>query len=87
MNYRELGANKRLRNKLKEDGNYEAFFKAIAQSVLKHKEQLTEINQMLWDGKNVALMCFERDFKLCHRMVVAKSVKKINGNGIKIKHL
>ena len=87
INYRELGADKRLRDKLKEDGNYESFFKAMAKSVLNHKEQLTEVNQMLRNGKNVALMCFEKNYKLCHRMVVAKGVKKINGNGLKIKHL
>ncbi|MDM8518215.1 DUF488 domain-containing protein [Desulfobacterales bacterium HSG16] len=87
INYRELGADKKLRDKLKEDGNYETFFKAMAKSVLNHKKQLTEINQMLCDGKNVALMCFEKNFKLCHRMVVAKGVKKINDNGLKIKHL
>lgn len=87
VNYRELGANKKLRNKLKEDGNYEIFFKEIALSILKHKDKLSEINQILCDGENVALMCFEKNFELCHRKVVAKSLKKINGNGLKIKHL
>lgn len=87
INYRDLGANKNLRDQLKKDGNYETFFEAIARSILKNKEPLTEINQMLCNGKNVALMCFEKNFKLCHRKIVAKSVKKINGNGLKIKHL
>ena len=87
INYRELGADKKLRDKLKEDGNYKSFFEAMAISVLNHKEQLAEINQMLCNGKNVALMCFEKNYKLCHRTVVAKGVKKINGNGLKIKHL
>ena len=87
VNYRELGADKKLRDKLKESGDYNTFFKAMARSVLNHKEQLTEINQMLCDGKNVALMCFEKNFKFCHRKVVALGVKKMNGNGLKIKHL
>ncbi len=87
INYRELGADKKLRDRLKENGDYNTFFKAMARSVLNHKEQLAEINQMLCDGKNVALMCFEKDFKLCHRKVVALGVKKISGNGLKIKHL
>lgn len=87
INYRELGADKKLRDKLKEDGNYDTFFKAMTKSMLSHKKQLTEINQILCDGKNVALMCFEKNFKLCHRMIVAKGVKKINDNDLKIKHL
>lgn len=87
INYRELGADKKLRDRLKESGDYNTFFKVMAVSVLMHKEQLAEINKMVCDGKNVALMCFEKDFKLCHRKVVALGVKKINGNGLKIKHL
>lgn len=87
INYRELGANKRLRNRLKQDGDYPAFFKAIAQSLLNHQERLAEINQMLCEGKNVALMCFEKNVEICHRKIVAKGVKNINSNGLKIKHL
>ncbi len=87
VNFRELGATKELRDKLKEDGDYKTFFRAMALSVLKHKDKLTEINQMLCDGKNVALMCFERNYNLCHRKVVAMGVRKINGNGLKIMHL
>lgn len=87
INYRELGADKKLRDRLKESGDYDTFFKAMTKSVLNHKEQLEEISQMLYNGKNVALMCFEKDFELCHRKVVALWVKKINGNDLKIKHL
>ena len=76
-----------MRDRLKKTGDYNTFFKAMAKSVLTHKEQLTEINQMICEGKKVALMCFEKDFKLCHRKVVALGVKKMNGNGLKIKHL
>ena len=87
INYRELGANKRLRNRLKEDGDYPAFFKAIARSLLNHQERLAEINQMLYEGKNVALMCFEKNVEICHRKIVANAVEKINGNDLKTKHL
>lgn len=87
VNYRQLGADKKLRDKLKKDGDYNTFFKAMTRSVLNHRKQLEEINRMICDGKNVALMCFERDYTLCHRMIVARGVKKINGNGLKIKHL
>ncbi len=87
VSYRELGATKDLREKLKEDGNYKTFFKAMARSVMKQEDKLSEINQFLCDGKNVALMCFERNHNLCHRKVVAMGVKKINGNGLKVMHL
>lgn len=55
FNYRTLGANKVLRDKLKENGNYETFFEEIKRSMLKHKDQLAEINQMLCEGKNIVL--------------------------------
>lgn len=87
MNYRELGAPKELRDKLKKDGDYDTFFKAMALSVLNHKDKLAEINQMLCEGKNVALMCFEKNHNRCHRRVVAMGVRKINDNGLKIMHL
>ncbi len=87
VNYRTLGATKELREKLKADGDYKTFFRSMARSVMKHEDKLSEINQLLCDGKNVALMCFERNHNLCHRKVVAMGVKKINGNGLKVMHL
>jgi len=87
INFRDLGADKKLRDQLKKNGNYELFFKEIRQSISNHKEQLNEIKEMLCDGKNVALLCFEKNYEVCHRKIVAEGVKEINANGLKIKHL
>jgi hypothetical protein len=46
INHRDLGADKNLRDKLKKNGDYKTFFKAIARSVLNHRERLEEINRM-----------------------------------------
>lgn len=87
MNFPDLGADKTLRNQLKESGNYEIFFQEIEQSLLRHIDTLQKINQMICHGKNVALLCFEKNYKLCHRSIVAKVLKRINRNNLKISHL
>ena len=86
-NYRDLGANKALRTQLKETKNYTKFFKAMSLSIKTHPDQLQEISSIVDRGLNVALMCFEKNYKECHRKIVAKSVKETNSNGLKIKHI
>jgi uncharacterized protein (DUF488 family) len=38
-------------------------------------------------GRNVALLCFERNPQKCHRKVVADELRKLDGNGLKIEHI
>lgn len=86
-NFNTLGIDKKLRNYLKETGDYKHFFQAAQDSIFKEKEELEELKNILEKGKNVALLCFEKDPELCHRKIVAKGINEISGQNIKIKHI
>lgn len=83
----KLGSPKPLREKLHKDKDYESFFeeyRAYLDTLIGEVEDLYEdvISQDV-----SCFMCMERDPFQCHRMVVAKKMKEIDGNGLLIKHI
>lgn len=87
INYRELGAPKELRSYLFQTKDYKTYFKKYKSIVSKNLAAIDTILDTIKDGKNVVLLCYEKDPATCHRSVVADEVKKRDGNGLKIKHL
>lgn len=87
INYRELGAPKELRTFLIQTKDYKTYFTRYKTIVAKNLTAIDKILDTLKNGKNVALLCYEKDPSTCHRSVVADEVKKRDGNGLKIKHL
>jgi uncharacterized protein (DUF488 family) len=87
FSYRDLGVPKDKRNQLKESGDYKTFFRQIRKSISGKTDLLDDIGRMINQGKKVALLCYERDPKKCHRKIVADEVNKRNSNGLTIKHI
>lgn len=87
INYRELGAPKELRTFLIKTKDYKTYFKKYKTIVSKNLTAVDKILNTIKNGKNVALLCYEKNPEACHRSVVADEVKKRDGNGLKIKHL
>lgn len=87
INFRELGAPKELRTFLFQTKDYNTYFKKYKNIVSKNLTAIDNILDTIKGGKNVALLCYEKDPSTCHRSVVADEVKKRDGNGLKIKHL
>ena len=87
INFRELGAPKELRTFLFQTKDYKTYFKKYKNIVSKNLAAIDTILDTIKDGKNVALLCYEKDPSTCHRSVVADEVKKRDSNGLKIKHL
>ena len=87
INFRELGAPKELRTFLFQTKDYKTYFKKYKNIVSKNSAAIDTILDTIKDGKNVALLCYEKDPSTCHRSVVADEVKKRDSNGLKIKHL
>jgi uncharacterized protein (DUF488 family) len=73
----ELGAPRTLRDKVRADRDYDAFFDQYAR-LLEEREELVRdlVNSM--DGA-VALMCYERDPGICHRSMVADRMAFLAG--------
>ncbi len=87
VNIRGLGAPKAMREELKATSDYKTFFSRFRESIKPCQNLIDEILSMVYDGKKVSLLCFERDHNYCHRKIVAEEIKKRDGNGLKIRHL
>ncbi|NUZ08937.1 DUF488 family protein [Piscinibacter koreensis] len=80
---RALGTPRPLRRSLAVERDYPAFFAAFGAHLDSHSRVLEELSASL-EGR-VALMCFERDHKACHRSSVADRLKAITG--LPVRHL
>ena len=87
ISYRELGTSKEMRSKLLLTGNYKQFFKEYKNKICDKTEQINELYEIVNSGKKIALLCFEHDAHKCHRKIIADEITKIDGNGLKIKHI
>lgn len=67
-----LGSPKQIRHRLRDDKDLKKFFVDFEEYIDTQEELLASVANSL-EGK-VALMCFERDYKTCHRSVVAKKL-------------
>lgn len=80
---KRLGSPKPVRDELKASGNYDQFFHDFGIHLQLQTGLLRELAEEL-EG-SVALMCFERNYRECHRSVVAAALGKLVGK--KPKHL
>ncbi|MFA5239208.1 MAG: DUF488 domain-containing protein [Phycisphaerae bacterium] len=86
VHLKELGSPKPVRNKLKEDGDYVRFFKAM-KSYLADKKDVIEKAYQYVVSKTCCLMCFEHLASQCHRNIVATKIKERDGNGLLISNI
>lgn len=77
-----LGSPKALRHRLREDGNYDRFFRDFERHLGAHRDVLEGLAREL-EG-TIALLCYERDFQVCHRRAVASALGELTG--LKPKH-
>ena len=87
LNFQGLGAPKEIRNELYRSGDYSQFFKQYLNCIADKNDLLENIHLLINSGKKVLLLCFERNPEQCHRKVVAEQIKKIDGNGLEVKHI
>lgn len=74
---KRLGSPKPIRDRLKKDWKYDIFFKDYGQHLEEHGSLMAALAKDL--SGNVALMCFERNYKECHRRVVAAAFSELTG--------
>jgi uncharacterized protein (DUF488 family) len=63
------------------------FLRSTKTTSPKKTEQINELCEILNSGKRIALLCFEHDAQKCHRKILADEIKKIDGNGLEVKHI
>lgn len=79
----ELGVDYNERQKLKESHDYESYFKLYSDYLDKNPD-LVSLTQSLLENNNACLMCYEKDYRRCHRMILAD---KLNQKGFVFVHL
>lgn len=84
---KELGTPKTLRLKLQKDNDYETFFEEINKYLSTQIGVLRELYSNLISNRSCCIMCFERDPFRCHRQIVAKKIREIDGNGLIVTHI
>lgn len=71
----ELGSPKEIRNELKQNGDLEEFFKKYAKHFDKVSNRFKELESLVSSEKSV-IMCFERDWRACHRKIICEALQK-----------
>ena len=75
---RRLGSPKTLRHRLYADGNYRTFFRDFDKHLAKQEDLLDTLANEL--AGNVILVCYERDYRTCHRSAVAEALGERTGS-------
>lgn len=86
VHVRELGSPKEIRKKLKEDKDYDYFFKEFSKYLAEKNDTLLEISEYLFD-KIYCLMCFEQSAEKCHRSLVAENIVNLQNNRFQVVHI
>jgi uncharacterized protein (DUF488 family) len=73
---KNLGSPKLIRHRLREDNDYSRYFLDFEGYL---ETQIDVLRSLLSSSGTVVLMCYERDFKVCHRSVVAHKLGEISG--------
>jgi len=87
INFKELGTSRKMRDSLKATGDYRVLFRQYGVLLSEKKEQLDKIKNLAYSGKNVMLLCFERNPETCHRKMIAEAIKKRAANGLKVGYI
>lgn len=74
---KDLGAPKPIRHRLRDDNDYSAYFAAFETYIQTQQQKMEELIKTLPD--TIILLCYERDYKTCHRSVVAAKFGEIIG--------
>jgi uncharacterized protein (DUF488 family) len=86
IHIRSLGSPSEIRHKLKEDLDYEDFFRSYMDHLLMNSESLQEAVRYVNESVS-CLMCFERTPENCHRSIVAKKILDLAGDCIQVRHI
>ena len=76
------------RKELHTQADYDSLFQEYKETTLaENKESLLNIRTLLNNGKRVALTCFEKDPKQCHRTCVANALMQLPETDYKLEQL
>jgi len=84
----ELGIEGQHRQNLETQADYDKLFVLYKKKMLpKNYEKLKTLKNLIEDDKRMALMCFEKDYKQCHRGVLSEEFKNYCNNEYGVLHI
>lgn len=84
----ELGIESSDRQELKTQKDYDSLFDTYERNTLSNREvELKKLLSVIGDNKRIALTCFEKDPRQCHRTRVANELVKLSNGKLKLTNL
>jgi uncharacterized protein (DUF488 family) len=86
LHFQKLGTPRELRNRLKEDGDYDEFFEEYREYLMSQRGWLDYLKDLA--GKTTCcLMCFEKDHQECHRQVISSALEEMSPESLEVVHI
>ncbi|MGB3683877.1 MAG: DUF488 domain-containing protein [Rubrobacteraceae bacterium] len=76
LHNRSLGAPKEIRTALRETGDWDSYRESYHHTLLNNDSQIERIAESS-SYKKVCLMCFENDYRTCHRSLIAERMETL----------
>jgi len=86
LHMKDLGSPKVIRDKFKKDKDFNSFSVEYLKYLSLKEEYMKELHHLIYK-ENVCLMCYEKEYNVCHRSLITEKIKEIDNNGLVIKHL
>ncbi len=83
-NIPRVGAPKSLRNIITSDG-YEAFFEKYRRYLRNQRKAFKLLMKLINNGRTL-LLCYEKDWNICHRKIIAEELEKRGYEVVHIEH-
>ena len=80
----DLGCPKPVRNRYREDGDWKRYTGDFLKYLKTQKAAIADLAELV-SSSNCALLCYEADFRFCHRSMVANAVRE--HCGAEVKHI
>ena len=86
IHFQKLGTPPELRQRLKEEQNYDTFFEEYKTYLMKQEEYLDSLKKLA-EKTTSCLMCFEKDYQECHRKIISSVIEEISARELKVVHI
>jgi uncharacterized protein (DUF488 family) len=73
LHLRELGCPKPVRDRYRDDGNWKRYTRGFLKHLQGQQSALEQLFELA-NSSHCALLCYEADFNLCHRSLVASAL-------------
>ena len=80
----QLGCPKAIRDQYRQDGDWQRYTKDFKGYLAGQGEVIAELSKMA-EASHCALLCFEANYRMCHRSMVAAAVEQVSG--AQVQHL